>query len=264
MSRFDYIIVGAGSAGCVLANRLSANPDIRVCLLEAGGSNRSPLLHVPAGWAATFGNSKFDWGFQTEPEPELNNRQVLWPRGKALGGSSAINGMIYVRGVPLDFAAWEQAGAKGEADPQAGQNQRDGGGQGFRNGVERANRTIRHRHKAAQDDVRLDRCCHHDQGADQKRHEDRGERDQDDFAQIAACIDCRGQQGAQRIASISTIMGAAIMLIAIIPGRTMRVGRAGHAAAVLLAPAMASPMAPRSACDELLSNSAVICPSYIT
>ena len=113
MSHFDYIIVGAGSAGCVLANRLSANPDIRVCLLEAGGSNRSPLLHVPAGWAATFGNSKFDWGFQTEPEPELNNRQVLWPRGKALGGSSAINGMIYVRGVPLDFAAWEQAGAKG-------------------------------------------------------------------------------------------------------------------------------------------------------
>ena len=110
---FDYVIVGAGSAGCVLANRLSANPDIRVCLLEAGGSNRSPLLHVPAGWAATFGNSKFDWSFQTEPEPELNNRQVLWPRGKVLGGSSAINGMIYIRGVPLDFAAWEQAGAKG-------------------------------------------------------------------------------------------------------------------------------------------------------
>ena len=82
MSQFDYVIVGAGSAGCVLANRLSANPDIRVCLLEAGGSNRSPLLHVPAGWAATFGNSKFDWSFQTEPEPELNNRQVLWPRGK--------------------------------------------------------------------------------------------------------------------------------------------------------------------------------------
>ena len=76
MSHFDYIIVGAGSAGCVLANRLSANPDIRVCLLEAGGSNRSPLLHVPAGWAATFGNSKFDWGFQTEPEPELTPEEM--------------------------------------------------------------------------------------------------------------------------------------------------------------------------------------------
>ncbi len=113
MSNYDYIIVGAGSAGCVLANRLSANPDIRVCLLEAGGSNRSPLLHVPAGWAATFKNPKFDWSYETEPEPELDGRQIYWPRGKALGGSSAINGMIYVRGVPVDFAAWEQAGAKG-------------------------------------------------------------------------------------------------------------------------------------------------------
>ena len=113
MSYYDYIIVGAGSAGCVLANRLSADPDIRVCLLEAGGSNRSPLLHVPAGWAATFKNPKYDWSFETEPEPELDGRQVYWPRGKSLGGSSAINGMIYVRGVPVDFAAWEQAGAKG-------------------------------------------------------------------------------------------------------------------------------------------------------
>ena len=113
MSYYDYIIVGAGSAGCVLANRLSADPDIRVCLLEAGVSNRSPLLHVPAGWAATFKNPKYDWSFETEPEPELDGRQVYWPRGKSLGGSSAINGMIYVRGVPVDFAAWEQAGAKG-------------------------------------------------------------------------------------------------------------------------------------------------------
>ncbi|HCG70445.1 MAG TPA: choline dehydrogenase [Gammaproteobacteria bacterium] len=113
MSYYDYIIVGAGSAGCVLANRLSANSEIRVCLLEAGGSNRSPLLHVPAGWAATFNNPNYDWSFETEPEPELKDRQVFWPRGKSLGGSSAINGMIYVRGVPVDFAAWEQAGAKG-------------------------------------------------------------------------------------------------------------------------------------------------------
>lgn len=113
MNNYDYVIVGAGSAGCVLANRLSANPDIRVCLLEAGGSNRSPLLHVPAGWAATFNNPRYDWCFETEPEPELHNRKLTWPRGKSLGGSSAINGMIYVRGVPIDFAAWEQAGAKG-------------------------------------------------------------------------------------------------------------------------------------------------------
>lgn len=113
MSHYDYIIVGAGSAGCVLANRLSVNPDIRVCLLEAGGSNRSPLLHVPAGWAATFNNPSFDWSFETEPEPALDSRRIYWPRGKSLGGSSAINGMIYVRGVPLDFAAWEQAGATG-------------------------------------------------------------------------------------------------------------------------------------------------------
>ena len=113
MSNFDYVIVGAGSAGCVLANRLSANPDNRVCLLEAGGPNVSPLLHVPAGWAATFNNEKFDWRYSTEAEPGLNGRSVYWSRGKAIGGSSAINGMIYIRGVPMDFAAWEQAGAKG-------------------------------------------------------------------------------------------------------------------------------------------------------
>ena len=113
MQEYDYIIVGAGSAGCVLANRLSADPQTRVCLLEAGGGDKSPLLHVPAGWAATFKNKKFDWSYETEPEAELNGRRIYWPRGKGLGGSSAINGMIYIRGVPLDFAAWEQAGAKG-------------------------------------------------------------------------------------------------------------------------------------------------------
>ena len=88
MSHYDYIIVGAGSAGCVLANRLSVDPKIRVCLLEAGGSNRSPLLHVPVGWAATFNNPSFDWSFETEPEPALNSRRIYWPRGKSLGGSS--------------------------------------------------------------------------------------------------------------------------------------------------------------------------------
>ena len=105
MHEYDYVIVGAGSAGCVLANRLSADSRTRVCLLEAGGGDKSPLLHVPAGWAATFKNKKFDWSYETEPEPELNNRRIYWPRGKGLGGSSSINGMIYVRGVPVDFAA---------------------------------------------------------------------------------------------------------------------------------------------------------------
>lgn len=113
MARYDYVIVGAGSAGCVLANRLSANSDKSVCLLEAGGWHRSPFLHIPAGWATNFNNPKVDWGYHTQPEPELNGREVFWPRGKVLGGSSAINGMVYVRGVPRDFSDWSQAGAIG-------------------------------------------------------------------------------------------------------------------------------------------------------
>ena len=111
---FDYVIVGAGSAGCVLANRLSADPTKTVCLLEAGGSHRtSPFLHIPAGWATNFNNPKVDWGYHTVAEPELNERQIYWPRGKVLGGSSAINGMVYIRGAQRDFADWTQAGAVG-------------------------------------------------------------------------------------------------------------------------------------------------------
>ncbi len=110
---YDYVIVGAGSAGCVLANRLSAEPNISVCLLEAGGGHRSPLLHIPAGWASNFNNPRVDWGYQTQPEAELNDREVFWPRGRVLGGSSAINGMVYIRGNALDFADWAQAGAVG-------------------------------------------------------------------------------------------------------------------------------------------------------
>ena len=113
MAKFDYVIVGAGSAGCVLANRLSENPNLSICLIEAGGSDWSPFIHIPAGWASNFNNPSVDWGYHTAPEIELNERKIFWPRGKVLGGSSAINGMIYIRGVPLDFAAWEQAGAKG-------------------------------------------------------------------------------------------------------------------------------------------------------
>ena len=110
MAKFDYVIVGAGSAGCVLANRLSENPNLSICLIEAGGSDWSPFIHIPAGWASNFNNPSVDWGYHTAPEIELNERKIFWPRGKVLGGSSAINGMIYIRGVPLDFAAWEQAG----------------------------------------------------------------------------------------------------------------------------------------------------------
>jgi choline dehydrogenase len=113
MTDYDVVIVGAGSAGCVLANRLSADASRRVLLVEAGGGKGHPLLHIPAGWAANFRNPKVDWGYRTEPEPELNQRSVYWPRGKVLGGSSAINGMIYIRGVPLDFERWAQAGAAG-------------------------------------------------------------------------------------------------------------------------------------------------------
>ena len=113
MLEFDYVIVGAGSAGCVLANRLSADPSVTVCVLEAGGNDRSPMLHIPAGWASNFNNPKVDWGYNTQPEPELNDREIFWPRGKVLGGSSAINGMIYIRGAQRDFADWTQAGAVG-------------------------------------------------------------------------------------------------------------------------------------------------------
>lgn len=110
---YDYIVVGAGSAGCVLANRLSARSSTSVLLLEAGGGDLNPMLHVPAGWAANFRNPKVDWGYTTQPEPLLNNREIYWPRGKVLGGSSAINGMVYVRGVPLDYDSWAQAGNRG-------------------------------------------------------------------------------------------------------------------------------------------------------
>lgn len=113
MESYDFVIVGAGSAGCVLANRLSASPENRVLLIEAGGSNANPMLHIPAGWATNFRNPRVDWGYNTQAEPGLNNRSIYWPRGKVLGGSSAINGMIYIRGVPLDFDRWAQHGASG-------------------------------------------------------------------------------------------------------------------------------------------------------
>ena len=105
---FDFIVIGAGSAGCVLANRLSADPANRVLLLEAGGRDRNPWIHVPIGYYRTIFDTKIGWGYQTEPEPGLNGRQIPWPRGKVLGGSSSINGLVYIRGQKEDFDHWRQ------------------------------------------------------------------------------------------------------------------------------------------------------------
>jgi choline dehydrogenase len=110
---FDFIIVGAGSAGCVLANRLTASGRHRVLLLEAGPSDRHPWLHIPLGFGRLFGDRRFNWCYATEPQPECHNREVIAPRGKVLGGSSSINGLIYIRGQAEDFNHWRQLGNAG-------------------------------------------------------------------------------------------------------------------------------------------------------
>ena len=115
MTGYDYIIVGAGSAGCVLANRLSASGQQRVLLLEAGGADRSPWIKVPIGYGRTFNDPRVNWMYEAQADPALNNRRAFWPRGKVLGGSSSINAMIYVRGQPQDFADWRAAGNPGWA-----------------------------------------------------------------------------------------------------------------------------------------------------
>ncbi|MGB8693769.1 MAG: GMC family oxidoreductase N-terminal domain-containing protein [Steroidobacteraceae bacterium] len=113
MSEFDYIIAGAGSAGCVLANRLTADGRCSVLLLEAGGSDRSPWISVPLGYGKTFTDPHFNWKYSAQPDPGLANRQAYWPRGKVLGGSSSINAMVYVRGHRGDFDDWAAAGNPG-------------------------------------------------------------------------------------------------------------------------------------------------------
>jgi choline dehydrogenase len=109
---WDYIIVGAGSAGCVLANRLSADPANKVLLLEAGPRDRNFWIHIPVGYYKTM-LSRLSWGYDTEPESALNDRRIHWPRGKVLGGSSAINGLVYMRGQPEDYDHWRQLGNVG-------------------------------------------------------------------------------------------------------------------------------------------------------
>ena len=113
LGEFDYVIVGAGSAGCVLANRLSADPAVKVLLLEAGGKDNYFWIHVPMGLSKVLGNPRTDWCLQSEPEPHLNGRIVPLPRGKTLGGSSSINGMVYVRGIARDYDDWAQRGNRG-------------------------------------------------------------------------------------------------------------------------------------------------------
>ncbi len=109
----DYVIVGAGSAGCVLANRLSADPQTRVVLIEAGPRDTNPLIHIPAGYMKLMDHPRLTWGYHAEPDPGTNGRAILYPRGRVLGGSSSINGMIYVRGQPEDFDHWGQLGNRG-------------------------------------------------------------------------------------------------------------------------------------------------------
>ncbi|KGK80263.1 choline dehydrogenase [Thalassobacter stenotrophicus] len=109
----DYVVVGAGSAGCVVANRLSANPKNRVILLEAGGRDLNPWIHIPVGYFKTIHNPAVDWCYKTEPDPGLNGRSIEWPRGKVLGGSSSLNGLLYVRGQAQDYDRWAQMGNKG-------------------------------------------------------------------------------------------------------------------------------------------------------
>ena len=110
---FDFIVTGAGSAGCAVAGRLSESGRWRVLLLEAGRRDTYPWIHIPLGYTKTFANPRYNWMFESEPEKELNNRTLYQPRGKVLGGTSSINGMVYMRGTSTDYDGWRQRGCEG-------------------------------------------------------------------------------------------------------------------------------------------------------
>lgn len=112
-ARFDYVIAGGGSAGCVLAARLAEDPGVSVCLIEAGGNGRDLFIKMPAGNGFVFGNPELDWGYYSIPQPNMDGREIYFPRGKALGGSSIVNGMIYMRGVAADYDRWQGLGLDG-------------------------------------------------------------------------------------------------------------------------------------------------------
>jgi choline dehydrogenase len=112
-NQFDYIVVGAGSSGCVLANRLSTDEVNSVCLVEAGPKDSSPWIHLPIGYGKTMWDPKVNWKFETEPDPGMNQRKIYWPRGKCLGGSSSINGLIFIRGQKEDYDGWKKLGNTG-------------------------------------------------------------------------------------------------------------------------------------------------------
>ena len=110
---YDYIVIGAGSAGAVLAGRLSEDPGTRVLLLEAGPADKSFWIHLPIGYGKTMWDKTYNWCFHTDPDPNMNGRRIYWPRGKTLGGSSSINGLIYIRGQREDYDHWAALGNTG-------------------------------------------------------------------------------------------------------------------------------------------------------